>query len=605
MLTAVVPIFQMAGKLQNLKSWVHQVDGLDLKVILVEDGCDPDTLFELKELLNSLNSEKFHLISGNYGSPGAARNAGLELIQDGWVTFWDSDDRPEPSLYIEMARMSELKNARVGVGLYKNIKNSTETDELLNGISGFSIFEIALNPGIWRWVFHRNKIGSTRFNELRMGEDQLFLMELEPFSESISYTHEVVYKYFTNVDGQLTKSPKSVSDLIEVLPISSKLIKNRTGQQDKFNKLLFSRQIVTILKRCNPRLKLTVIQFLLFELFKQPKIIFNMLFVSIKSLIQKKPKDLGSRQFVSLTGGLGNQFFQLSAAIDVSSNCLVSVISSLGNPRINSANLAEIQSFDFDKKITFLNTYKFNRFMSKVVGYRLRSGIWPKKMEKNYLWKKISEIASSILLSFYLRERITVVSATQVGFENIPINYRKKSILVGYFQSSYWALNARTSKVMKSMTFPNPGAELKELKRLALSEEPLIVHVRLADYRNEPTFGLLSKNYYAQAINAHVVDRPVTNLWVFSDEISEAKDLLPSEWHSRTRWIQEVDGSTASTFEAMRLGKGYIIANSTFSWWAATLSHTDNPMVIAPDPWFIGQAQPTGLIPPNWTLIPR
>jgi len=50
----------------------------------------------------------------------------------------------------------------------------------------------------------------------------------------------------------------------------------------------------------------------------------------------------------------------------------------------------------------------------------------------------------------------------------------------------------------------------------------------------------------------------------------------------------------------MRFGKGYIIANSTFSWWGARLSYEEEPDVIVPKPWFAQAEVPIDLIPSNW-----
>jgi hypothetical protein len=62
--------------------------------------------------------------------------------------------------------------------------------------------------------------------------------------------------------------------------------------------------------------------------------------------------------------------------------------------------------------------------------------------------------------------------------------------------------------------------------------------------------------------------------------------------------------TSAETLEIMRLGKAYIIANSTFSWWGAMLSKSENPLVICPDIWFKSQAEPLDLIPSSWKRVP-
>jgi len=599
-----VPIFQMSGKLQNLTSWIKNINELDINIILVEDGCDSKTLTELNEIIQFINPKKVRLISGFFGSPGAARNAGLELIEDGWVTFWDSDDVPIPSKYLEMIDVAELQNRDIAIGLYQDTSFLVEEFAAPNIRNGLTLFEIGLNPGLWRWAFHRKRIGSSRFNTLRMGEDQLFLMALEPFSSKLSYTREVVYKYFSNVEGQLTRNPVALLDLVKAIPTSILFVRNSDGRQKIFNKLLLSRQILSSLRKSRRTYLIKALKIMVSQTARDPRIAINFLLVTLASYRRKKPLFSSCKQYVSLTGGLGNQLFQLATAIEVSGNNLVTVISSLGKPRLNSEKLSEIQSFKFEKNIQFDNSQKSALIFSKTAGYMLRSGIWPTGFESLKFWKKFTRLLSSILISLHLREKVWINSAKEVGYEDLEVDYRRKELLIGYFQSSFWVLNKRTLEQMKSMTLPFFGRELKELKNLALSEEPLVVHVRLGDYRNEPTFGVLNKEYYAEALNHHSRLNSINKIWVFSDEISLAKELIPAEWHDRIRWIQEVDQSTSSTFEAMRLGTGYVIANSTFSWWAAMLSH-NNPVVVAPEPWFVGQTQPLGLIPSNWTAIAR
>ena len=89
-------------------------------------------------------------------------------------------------------------------------------------------------------------------------------------------------------------------------------------------------------------------------------------------------------------------------------------------------------------------------------------------------------------------------------------------------------------------------------------------------------------------------------MWLFSDQIESAKNRIPPELQSKTRLIAEVDGNDYSSLIAMTLGQDFVIANSTFSWWAARLSSNPNTRVIFPSPWFKGMPEPKNLIPTNW-----
>ena len=87
--------------------------------------------------------------------------------------------------------------------------------------------------------------------------------------------------------------------------------------------------------------------------------------------------------------------------------------------------------------------------------------------------------------------------------------------------------------------------------------------------------------------------------------IEKAKLIIPQPYRQRCRWIDDIDDPSVETLEKMRFGSGYIIGNSTFSWWGAFLSYSPTPPTIAPTPWFIGLDNPRDLIPNEWMLINR
>jgi len=52
--------------------------------------------------------------------------------------------------------------------------------------------------------------------------------------------------------------------------------------------------------------------------------------------------------------------------------------------------------------------------------------------------------------------------------------------------------------------------------------------------------------------------------------------------------------------EIMKYGSGFILANSSFSWWAGFLRITHASVVVAPKPWFRNIPVSQDLVPRDW-----
>jgi hypothetical protein len=135
------------------------------------------------------------------------------------------------------------------------------------------------------------------------------------------------------------------------------------------------------------------------------------------------------------------------------------------------------------------------------------------------------------------------------------------------------------------------------------------VHVRRGDVlwpHAVGLFRLVGMDYYEAAMALARERHPSTRFVVFSDDIAWCREHLPPECafvsppgipeagSNPTDWVE---------FFLMRLCREHIIANSTFSWWAAWLS--DNPSPIAPERWFDGDLEGTEklFLPDSWTYL--
>ena len=85
---------------------------------------------------------------------------------------------------------------------------------------------------------------------------------------------------------------------------------------------------------------------------------------------------------VSLTGGLGNQLFQLAAALTHFQNSDVGLISTYGAPRTSSNGKPEIFNFKLPDRVSMVSKNNSKFIFRKCIGYNLRMGVSPRRYEK-------------------------------------------------------------------------------------------------------------------------------------------------------------------------------------------------------------------------------
>jgi len=306
---------------------------------------------------------------------------------------------------------------------------------------------------------------------------------------------------------------------------------------------------------------------------------------------------------VFLTGGLGNQLFQLANAISLDSERDVLLESTLGKPRCNSDGLPDIQSFRLPDRVQFMPVARFSRLASKTAGYLLRSGVTPKPWETKRIIQNATLLMGSVVLSLYFRRYLRIIRGIGIGYSPV-VPAKGTQFVIGYFQSFRFTKKTHTCHELKRLSLAKGNVEIESLREIAVLEQPIVVHFRFGDYRLEDSFGIPGPAYYKMALEVLTREYPNSKIWVFTDEAEAAEKVFPADHESKTRWFTDKGLNSAETLEVMRLGKAYVIANSTFSWWGAMLSNSENPTVFCPDVWFKSQPEPLDLIPSNWRRIP-
>lgn len=302
---------------------------------------------------------------------------------------------------------------------------------------------------------------------------------------------------------------------------------------------------------------------------------------------------------VTLRGGLGNQLFQL--AFLLSTNHTETVFLEIYSGYLEETEDPDLLKFELPKRVKISTDIYFKNWILKSIGSRLlRLGTLVSRRKILLPILVIIETASSIVFSIIFRKKVRLRAAIGNGYDaRISVRQKNNQINLGFFQSYRWLIDPRTLAEMKSLVPKFMSNELAQHIEKAKLNKPVILHVRLGDYLEDATRGIPNKNYYVEALNQLLDNEPLREVWVFSDDIESAKRRLNLEYQN-LRWVSRINNSDVETFELMRYGNAYVLGNSSFSWWAASLSYTEKPDVIAPNPWFINSPDPKDLIWKNW-----
>ena len=247
-LTAVVPITRMYGRLSTLNKWVNEALACGIEVVLSHDYQDPETEEELIAITKQFDNPLLKLVSKKVNSPGLARNVGLEQATGDWITFWDCDDIPSPGLYIRMIEIAESKGFDIAIG---DFVTSDEQGEVVSQHLTENSLERTINtPGIWRYAFKKSRIQKKKFEKMKMGEDQLFLANLELIDSQIYFHNQIVYKYKIGHTGRLSNNDKAVGELIEAIR-GLWLVQSWQAASNQFSNCLFVRLNLSLIKTGN------------------------------------------------------------------------------------------------------------------------------------------------------------------------------------------------------------------------------------------------------------------------------------------------------------------------------------------------------------------
>ena len=135
------------------------------------------------------------------------------------------------------------------------------------------------------------------------------------------------------------------------------------------------------------------------------------------------------------------------------------------------------------------------------------------------------------------------------------------------------------------------------------------IHVRRGDYVNNPEInavhGSCNISYYEKGLSKLAERGEIGTVYIFSDDPKWVKENIRIDYPTQIiDWNQGEDSWQDMCL--MSKCENFIIANSSFSWWGAYLSSSEQKKVIAPVRWFSDETknkQTADLIPASWLKI--
>lgn len=179
-----------------------------------------------------------------------------------------------------------------------------------------------------------------------------------------------------------------------------------------------------------------------------------------------------------------------------------------------------------------------------------------------------------------------------------------------HYYDGYWQNHAYFDDISHRLRdiFRFPEATDDKNRRfihgLSDSRTHVCIHVRRGDYNKKIYRGLCGIDYYRQAI-ATAADTSHELCWhIFSNDIPWCRaNIMPM---LRNETVEFVDWNTGADswrdMQLMSLCHVNIIANSSFSWWAAWLNQQPNKRIIAPKQW-VNYPMEYQIQMPQWHLI--
>lgn len=198
-LSIIVPVHNLENYIQPLLStlWNQNVNGIQVEYIFVFDRCTDNSKGVVApwahKMLENGKATSIQFVDVDFGSLGLTRNAGLDRAIGDYIWFIDGDDW--------------LLTDHAISGLYHAVVDNNIQILRFDFMSIWKDLHPQEGAGwmmVWRYIYSRKLIGSTRFPATQPDEDVTFNLEIfKKVDNKVPQTNSKFYFYNYGRQGSI------------------------------------------------------------------------------------------------------------------------------------------------------------------------------------------------------------------------------------------------------------------------------------------------------------------------------------------------------------------------------------------------------------------
>lgn len=290
-------------------------------------------------------------------------------------------------------------------------------------------------------------------------------------------------------------------------------------------------------------------------------------------------------KIVKFMGGLGNQMFQHAFLVALRESCKEPIYIDLS---------------DYERYKQH-NGYELGRIFEIKNPIARTKDIWKytclfRNKFLYYIYTKLS-----ILRPSDIKERHSYLYHPEI------ISKHKDGYYDGFWQC-YLYFHKYRELIAKEFTFPafSESKNIEAAAEINNDQKPVCIHVRRGDYLKTDMYkGICELDYYKDSIE--YVKKALgegVSFYIFSNDIEWCtQNIFPLTGSSKTTFVSwNVGKKSYRDLQLMTLFRGCIVANSSFSWWAAYLNNREDKLIVAPKKWVNSPIEYKMQLP-DWILI--